>query len=645
MAVTDVKRKVETVFTIKDRASSAAGMLSRNMKSVGASIGGVLKVLNPLNVALGSLGLGLATAGVAKLGSSFEQTQMQMAGFLTALGVTSDFTQGLRVAEASMERIRIAAAALPGDAKDYIEIFRAGLPALQGAVGGTLQEMEAFSNRFAAITNTLGVDSMQAARDMALMLRSGVGGAGSDVRSFMVLMPFMRTIEGHANLTAKAFNEMTQPQRANLLSKAFMTLQPMLDHAANTFDAIWGGFKSNFRTIMRLGTFPLFKGMASVLKSVNAALYDASGQMTPLAEKLVHIGTLISKGIGGAFGFAIEQAKKLGAIFDKIAASPAGKSFKDMLNRGIGAAQENPSGAAAAGGGALAVLMGASGPIGLLVAGLIDFGTRTEAVSGVLDELSALGMGLIAPLGTMSTALLQVSGLIGDVLEGALGGFVNMLSNVVTPLMATLGLAFFWVGDVINKMRPAFMLLWTAAGNLFRSIGTFLNPILRILGSILIRTFRVLSGMFVPAIKWVIGWLAKLVEQIAWVIDKLGWLLGIAADEIVRRGNLWGDADGASNKDKAPTQDYLAKMMELFKMPEKGSVEEAAGGMASPTAPKARGGGGRSVNDFRYSRFTIDQKFAEGFDPDRVAVAFAQDLGKIGEQRLQSGFEPLFSLA
>jgi hypothetical protein len=60
--------------------------------------------------------------------------------------------------------------------------------------------------------------------------------------------------------------------------------------------------------------------------------------------------------------------------------------------------------------------------------------------------------------------------------------------------------------------------------------------------------------------------------------------------------------------------------------------------------PNSRGGGGRAVQDFRFSRFDISQKFEEGMNPDQIAVAFSKDLGKIGEQRLTSGFEPLFSV-
>jgi hypothetical protein len=58
-----------------------------------------------------------------------------------------------------------------------------------------------------------------------------------------------------------------------------------------------------------------------------------------------------------------------------------------------------------------------------------------------------------------------------------------------------------------------------------------------------------------------------------------------------------------------------------------------------PSAEPPTGRAGKVVNqDFRNSRFTVDQKFAEGFDPDRVAIAFANDLAKIGDQRTTSQF-------
>jgi hypothetical protein len=60
----------------------------------------------------------------------------------------------------------------------------------------------------------------------------------------------------------------------------------------------------------------------------------------------------------------------------------------------------------------------------------------------------------------------------------------------------------------------------------------------------------------------------------------------------------------------------------------------------APGAPEERP---TVYQDFRGSRFDITQAFAEGFDPDRIAVAFANDLSSLGERRLQSGLAGTFT--
>lgn len=50
------------------------------------------------------------------------------------------------------------------------------------------------------------------------------------------------------------------------------------------------------------------------------------------------------------------------------------------------------------------------------------------------------------------------------------------------------------------------------------------------------------------------------------------------------------------------------------------------------------------IQDFRGSRFDIKQQFAEGYEPDRIATVFGDELVKAGERRLQSGFSPIFGV-
>lgn len=68
------------------------------------------------------------------------------------------------------------------------------------------------------------------------------------------------------------------------------------------------------------------------------------------------------------------------------------------------------------------------------------------------------------------------------------------------------------------------------------------------------------------------------------------------------------------------------------------------GGRAGRAPRRPRDTTPRVVQDFRYSKFNITQEFAEGFDPDRIAVAFASDLGRLGEMKTQAAYSPTFAI-
>jgi len=50
------------------------------------------------------------------------------------------------------------------------------------------------------------------------------------------------------------------------------------------------------------------------------------------------------------------------------------------------------------------------------------------------------------------------------------------------------------------------------------------------------------------------------------------------------------------------------------------------------------------VFNFPNAKFDITQKFAEGFDPDRVAAAMMSDIAAAGERRIQSLFGSPFAV-
>lgn len=627
----NVERQVNTRFTIEDDATPGLGRIAQSMEATRGVFGGLASMVTPFTTALTGLASGATLMGIAKLGSEFENTQTSIAGFLSALGVASDFNAGLEAAASTMDAITIAAAKLPGEAEEYVTVFKASLPQVQGAIGGTLKDMYTFTNQLTAIGKTFGIDAAQIGRDASMMLRAGKGAAGMDSRTFTSILPFMQSLEGHANLTADAFNKMTAPERAKLLQDTFAKLGPMVEHSATSFDAMWGGFQANAKLLMRVGTTPLFEGMKNILGQVNGLLMTEDGQLTVIGDRIANIGKAISTGIVAgmekAANWATIIADKLAPVADNLSGL-AGVISNDGGTTAMGAA----GGAAAA--------MGMGGPamaaFALLGAGIADFLTRTEAVNECLDILAQIIDSATAPLGMFAYFIQSAGGLIGDVLEGALGGFLSMISAIIDPLGMFLGGVLGVTSFLIDSLRPAFMGLWTAVGGLFDAIGTFLNPVITILGGILVGLYQVIASMLTPVIEGVVGALKGLIDAIAWVLSKLGKSLeGVAAN--FKFGN---DAPGSGGSN------FFADMMKKFDSAKGGPKpgEAASGAASAGGAAAARGGGGRAVQDFRFSKFEISQKFAEGFDPDRIATAFASDLAKVGEQKLQSGLEPSYAM-
>ena len=153
-----------------------------------------------------------------------------------------------------IQQIAKDAALLPGEADEYIEVFKAGLPFVQKAMpGGSLSDITKFTNQLTAIGKTFGLDSGLIAREFDHMLSAGKGQASLRLPLFRQLLSFMPALRSGARVTAESFNAMTAPQRLQLLQSTFVKLQPMLDASANSFDAMWGAAVSGLKRLTRPG--------------------------------------------------------------------------------------------------------------------------------------------------------------------------------------------------------------------------------------------------------------------------------------------------------------------------------------------------------------------------------------------------------
>jgi phage-related protein len=679
----DVNRTVETKFNIAGNASKAVGSLGRIFSKLGGVISRVTRAVTPLNAAIGGLGGGMAVRGVLRLNDTFEQTQIAIAGFMSSLGITSDFTQGLDQAEKTINQIRISAALLPGEAEEYIEVFTMGLPMVQKAIGGTVTDMTQFTNNFTAITKTLGIDSAQAARDLTLMLSAGRGIAGMRVKSFQRMLPFMRKIKGQADLNTKSFNAMTQPERAQLMVKAMELMDPMLKRSAISFDAMAGAIKSNTREIVRLGTKPLFEAAKRALEGMNELLYTQEGDLTEIGWSAVDIGEKVSNWIIDAVEGAIDAAKRLREAFESVAASDAFQDIQDIV-KGLAGATERlgggimglvtggagPPAAEAArappeatglagvfqellgpvnllktglGAAAIALTIWAGlGPVGMLISGaLMGMAGNTETVSAIWDQLVGIVNTVIDALGPVIDLFMALSGILGDVAGELVTALLDVIGGLLGMILPIIGGIAKVLTAIINGIRPYFGILARVIGIVVRIIGAVLVGVLW-----LVVTAAKGIAMFFDAI---LGpTIAEVGKGLDWLAGKVSAASGALGALIAWIRNLVGGLVG-----EEPPPETAAGGEEYVKyttVPSRGAVRRGKsihGGVrprGGGGGGGARGGGGRATNDFRFSRFEITQKFEEGFDPDRIAIAFSQDLGRIAEQRIQSGFEPIFAI-
>lgn len=233
------------------------------------------------------------------------------------------------------------------------------------------------------------------------------------------------------------------------------------------------------------------------------------------------------------------------------------------------------------------------------------FGILTKAmpmllrVGSVLLRLSAVGIAITVVVGLVMAAVQGIKDNamgIRDVILGFWAQFqarFAVMWDVIRPLFSAIGKAFSKDGIIGN-----FFLV--VLGTVITSLGTTVDGILRIMQTIMLAVSDILSSP------------SKLLSPVA--------LVGAFSDAWLEAGRL---------------TKLKRKELAIPEIPEARIPGLGGPPGARPPPP---------VFDFRNSKFDIKQMFAEGFDPDRIAVAFSNDLASLGERRLQSGLAPLFAI-
>lgn len=209
---------------------------------------------------------------------------------------------------------------------------------------------------------------------------------------------------------------------------------------------------------------------------------------------------------------------------------------------------------------------------------------------------------------------------------GGLGAFFKLLGNFTK--LAGIGLAIAVVVEVFRKFP-----------NITAKLAELGEKVMGIL------------GRFAEALAPVVGWLIKLadviIDLVTWIVEHVPGLgkkdtgsgLTKGFETVSRLGNMIG-ANTEGIRGLSGMQ-QLAMFRTADALSRTGYSKGIAEGWAGILKEKAKFS---NTQDFRGSKFDITQNFAEGFDPDRVATAFANELGTIGERQLMSGLGPSFGV-
>lgn len=486
--MSDVLYRVRTVYET-DTSKGTAGVAR-----MGSALGGLSTMLNAAKAGLGMLftaatiggaaalatGVAALTYGVVSLNGQVEATAVGIAGMVQAAQVTNEsggiasWGESMAFAEQAMQQIRTDAAALPGEADDFVEVFRAGIaPALDA--GMRAADVAQFTNRFAAVGISFRVDAPQIGRDLNLMLQ---GRAGAHVNMW-------NRLKSTIGKTAAEFNAMSAAQRQALIDTALRRYQPMIDAYANTWEAISSTTISYGKDLLRIGTAPLFRLAKSELKSMN----DWWGRnLTTVNEVANGIGVRLV----ASYRRAGVESRNLFRSMDDWSAGPTGQrllGFADRLragasslaNRAATAVTDNPIGAASFAAGGIGLAAGLPG-LGLLAGGLMNFATHTAAADTTMANLGNAGANLTTAFFGLQPIVQGVDGVLGSLLAGVLPGWSQGMSNLSAS-----------VADAVLKVGPSIFGMLMALAPVFEGFGTIIGTVGMILNTALGEAFSTAS--------------------------------------------------------------------------------------------------------------------------------------------------------
>ena len=580
--MTDVTNNVQTVFTAVDKSTGPLG----NMSKAASRVSGLF---NSASRTIGGFGAVAGAAGVAFSAASAVKGTLEL---LQNVKKVQDYTK--------------MSAENAGGLLDYME--QAGISGSEAT--RSLMMMSKAATRVEMSTSKI---SSGTSRQSKLFQKLGIdihkGPAASlervselaqqheiDANTLSILYrmngetarKFMEVLEkgpGHLKKTTAEF------QKLGIATQNNVDAAQRIQQSQRNIRSLW----SNIQAVVAVQFLPVIE---KLLKQVEGKL----GDWLANAQKF-------GKTLGDFLENHLQTVMKISKVLmlNFILMRATGKGMGDWggnvlakimpMVRGGGAAKAATTAARAAGG-APSILTPALGTMAN-PALFQQFVSKIPGLTKVFSVLGGAGSSLLR-FALMATKLTVIGVAIGMVIAFVLNAVKKIRGNV-------------------DGVRDRLVAIWETIVARFSVIGDLLSPVFD--------GFGMIADFWGTQVVKAFEFLAEVVDGIVHVLQTVILLL----KNIGRMGwqEAWEETARLTRQKKLQLELDTTLRRESKKKKE---LEDAA---------KER----KDQNfDFRGSRFDITQKFAEGFDPDRVAVAFASDLATLGERKLQSGFTPLYAI-
>lgn len=555
----------------------------------------------------------------------------------------TQFNEARRFSRGIVSEMNRMAAILPGEMNDYMQSFSMNLPHLSRVQGMTIGRAAHLTSYLTAGGIAAGIDSGQSARDLMQALTTG---AHIVDRSWTEVWSQYARYKGKKIDTAQ-FNRLRLDQKVGVLEDIARQLEPMMNATGDSWDALIGTFNSFRHELYLTATEPLFDKWKEVMKAVNE-------QLSIFAPVLGRIGSFFGEKLAKHFDPLIRRIKE----FDKTV-----EAMKNPLLNFVRRGAAVYSGAAHmwnAGAGA--------------VRGVWNYGKDALQSHGIdtRNVLENVGIPLLLSraLGVaFGPAGMIIGGIFGRMLtHGTAGASIGALGEalkLVIPPILNFGLVLYRAYDAVlniaavlvsGMLPPMLVLAGVILGpllNAFTFITELLFNVLAVpLAGVLVILFPVFMSLYTVITIALAGW--RMVASVFGLLSTETFDLLDATRQLsdgmqmVMHDLQTGLAEFMHEWGMISDSEYAATVASLNRPPEgmpqwMEDLRRSIASMSDAQADLNRHGRAdrqprpHSVQDFRYSRFDITQKFAEGFDPDRIASAMASDISAMAEQRLESG--------